>query len=476
MSTLYRASKNIIFKAIAEILSRAIYLFFFVFMARKLGSSDFGLFSFAFSLTGIFAVLIDPGLNIFYVREVSKDRSLADVYACNILTFKLLLSGLSFALLCLSLAALGYDNQTFRVAVLMGVLLIFNGFLDFFVSISNAFERMDIEAFLKVTNKLLLSVFGILALVFGCGIVGMIDWMIFSGFISLMLGYFVLRKLVSNFILLVDWHLLKKIFLNSMPMALTIVFTMIYFRIDVVMLSLFKVNNSHIGFYSASVKLIEVLNIVPAIIVGGLFPIMSSYSEKFKSEFESLFKRTYQLLLVLIIPIVIITTLFSSEIINIIYGSSYTSSVTVLSILIWTSLFIFPNFLMTNIVIITNNQKLNIVYSLTCLALNVILNLFLIPSYGIIGAGIATVATDLTLFILTSTFAVKYFHNIDHLKNWIKPLMSGIIMGIVLIALGGLHILAKVLISIVVYLAIIIATKTLSLQELAKLKRVIIKS
>jgi O-antigen/teichoic acid export membrane protein len=92
-------------------------------MARRLGASDFGLFSFAFSFAGIFAILIDPGLNILATRDVAKNSSLSSDYSSNIFMVKLILSIITFVLVWGSILVLGYGNRTVSVVAIMGFFL-----------------------------------------------------------------------------------------------------------------------------------------------------------------------------------------------------------------------------------------------------------------------------------------------------------------------------------------------------------------
>lgn len=475
MSTLKRASKNIFFKAVAEIASRLIYLLFFIYMARRIGADDFGLFSFAFFFAGIFTILVDPGLNILLTRDVARDQSLIRKYSNNILTIKLFLSIIVFILLWALIELLGYDHHTVKVVLAMGAFLILNCFLDFFVSISSAYERMELDAAIRVANKLLVTIFGVIALFIGSKIIGLIFWMAAGSTMSILFGYYVIRRGLTRINIESEWKFLAKIFFNALPMGLTMIFSIIYFRIDIVMLSMFGISNKEIGFYSAAVKLIEVLNVIPAILVGGIFPVLADFSEKSKTELESTFKKTYQVLLLIAIPIVVSTSVLSGGIIDVIYGRQYENSVIALKILIWTSLFIFLNVLLSNLIVVVNRQKLNALFSCLCLILNIILNLILIPRYGFIGAGIATVATDMALFILSITFVIKYFKNIRLLKDSLKPLGCGAVLGLLLIYLNGLKLLFVIPVAVITYLILIVATRTLLFEDLMQVKKVLIR-
>jgi O-antigen/teichoic acid export membrane protein len=258
LSVIKRAGRNILLKAAAELLSRFIYMFFFIYMARKLGASDFGLFSFAFSFAGIFAILIDPGLNLLITRDVARDKTLTEAYGNNIMGLKLVLSVITFFLVWISLRLIGYDNNTTAVVLVMGIFLIINAILDFFIAVTDAHEKMGIGANIKIINKLLVSILGAAVLYSGSRLFGLINWMVAGSILSAVISIYIIKKHIATVKISLQWHFIKRLLQKALPVALTIVFTTVYFKIDIVMLSIFGVNNKNIGFYSAAVKLIEI--------------------------------------------------------------------------------------------------------------------------------------------------------------------------------------------------------------------------
>lgn len=476
MNTFKRASKNIFFKATSEILSRLIYLVFFIYMARKLGASDFGLFSFAFSFAGIFVILIDPGLNILLTRDISRDKSLTGKYINNVFAIKLFLTVFTFLLLWASISSIGYDNYTVRVVLIMGILLILNCFLDLFVAISNAYEKMELDAVMKTTNKLFISMFGIGALLLENRLADLISWLVAGSLIAIIFSYHLIKKTITKIKMEFEWEYSKKLLKNAFPMALTMIFSAIYFKIDVVMLSLFNISNSDIGLYSAAIRLIEALNVLPAIIVGGLFPVMAILYNSSRPEFEATCRNSYKFLLILVIPIVVITTFLSNEIIMTLYGHEYTGSASALKILIWTSLFIFPNFLLLYLIVIFNRQKLTALFTFISLCLNIILNIFLIPHYGFIGAGIATVATDMAFFTASAVFTASQLRSTGFLKNSIRPAVCGILLAVILYSFKNLNIALVLPLAVISYSGLIFLTKTLTFEEVNQLRGLIVKA
>jgi len=80
MNTIQRIAKNTGVLLISQIASHILGFFFIMYTARYLGAAGFGILSFALAFTGIFGVFADVGLRQLTVREVARDKSLANEY------------------------------------------------------------------------------------------------------------------------------------------------------------------------------------------------------------------------------------------------------------------------------------------------------------------------------------------------------------------------------------------------------------
>jgi O-antigen/teichoic acid export membrane protein len=76
-----------------------------------------------------------------------------------------------------------------------------------------------------------------------------------------------------------------------------------------------------------------------------------------------------------------------------------------------------------------DKQKINAIVTGTCLFVNISLNMCLIPYYGYLGAGYATVVTEIVLFAMSWYFATKYICKVNIVAVLSKPLISVAIMG-----------------------------------------------
>src|SRR3989344_2863425 len=91
MNTLKTIAKNTGWLMIADIISRGLSFFLIIAIARYLGDSGLGKYSFVFAYVGLFSMFSDLGLSYFMVREVSRHKEKIQDYFGNILSLKLIL-------------------------------------------------------------------------------------------------------------------------------------------------------------------------------------------------------------------------------------------------------------------------------------------------------------------------------------------------------------------------------------------------
>jgi O-antigen/teichoic acid export membrane protein len=454
-----RAKRNIFYKFLSES-SRILPALLFIYIARKLGGEDFGKLSFAYSFTGICIIVADFGLNTILIRNVSRQKELTREYIDNIFVLKIVLSVVSISVMGLFVLFAGYSSEVITLVIVFGGVMFFKTLVDFFCAVFNAYERMDREAFLKGTSQILLFLSGIVILTFGFGLFGLSNVFLIVYLISSMIGFYMVYEGIANIRPSFNLRFWKCILRESLPLALTVIFTVIYFKIDVVMLSLIRGDHSEIGWYSAAMRLIELVGVIPALIVSALFPILSILYEESIDSLKKVYKTSFKYLLVIALPVAVGTLLLSEHFIHIIYGREFVKAIPALQILVFALIFIFVNYILMNVLVAVDRQKINAIVAGTCVFVNIVLNLCLIPHYGYLGAGFATVITEIVLFGLCLYFVSKCACKLNVTTLFIKPLISVVVMGaFILVILAKLNLVLVVCISALIYFSCLLLFK-----------------
>ena len=454
-------------------LFRIISLFVVIYLARYLGTVGFGKYSFVFAYLAFFDILCDLGLSTILVREAARDRENMPKLFENGFVIRLVLTAFAVVLAVVIITLLSYPRDTTTYVYIAAFTLLFLSFSGFYSIIFQVNLRMEYSIFARLVFRVISAVL-ILWIIFSGGtLMQIIIVLVFSEGIKTLITYLFSRKFV-RVKFEIDFDVCKHLIKESLPIALSSVIFMIYFRIDVIMLSL-MIGDYAVGIYSAAYKLSEPLTIIPSALMLSVFPLMSNYFKTSRDKLVKSYHLSIKYLLITTLPIAIGTTVMADKIILLIYESPFADSVTVLQILIWALVFNSINFVLSNVLTSINQQKLTTISVASCAIINITLNYILIPILKYDGAAIATVATNIVLFIVSFYFVTKHFQILPIHKIIIRPLIAGLMMGAFVYYFAGLNIFFLICLSGLVYFIALLTLKTFSADDWIIIKKIINK-
>jgi O-antigen/teichoic acid export membrane protein len=435
-------------------------------MARYLGAEDLGILSFALSFTVIIGLIGDLGLNSLMAREVSRNQSLAPKYLGNIFFIKILLAIVTFGVVAVAANTLGYSEQTIKVVYIITLSNIATNFTQTFNSVFQAFERFEYQSI----GTILCSTLMLIGIFFA--IVQKYE-LIYFAFVYFIVNVIVL---VYSFVfclwkfpgpdLRIDWTFWKQTILESIPFWLNSVFVIIYFKIDMVMLSIMD-GDTVVGWYAASYRLIDALGFIPSVFMSVMYPIFSKFHISSRGSLEFAFKKSFKFLTILAVPIGIGTTLLAENIIVLIFGTEYLPSVIALQILIWASVLSFINYTPATYLTSTNKQRILMIFTCMGAILNVILNFVLIPLFSYNGAAIATVCTELVVGLLMISM-IQRVQDLSFLFSDVifKSLIAGVLMGIFILVFRDYPLILLILLAAILYFIVLYIVKGFDKEDL----------
>ncbi len=473
MNTVSRIAKNTGVIIVGDVLGKMISLLVVIYLARYLGSIGFGKYSFVFAYVSLFRILGDLGIDTIIVREVSRDASKKDIYIGNAVLMKVLLSAFAFISSILVVSALGYPLLTRELVFIYSITLLFAASSP----LGDMFQvtlKMEYATFIRITTQVISTVLIFWVIFTKKGLLDLFVLLVLSAFLGVVLTIYYSRAFVKPKFK-IDFALWKMILRESWPLALNAVFITIFLRIDVVMLSKMA-GDSAVGFYSAAVNLSEAFNIIPSAFMISLFPLMSQYFKTSKEALEKSYELSFKYMMSIIIPIAVGTSILTEPIILSIYGVNFLPSASVLGFLIWAAVFTFAGIVHYNLLISANQQKLAFSLTSTSAILNVILNIILIPRYGFIGAGIATLISYAWGFPLAYFLSQTRPYMKSLFKSSLRPLFSSLVMGLyVVYAYYSLnfHLLLIIGIAAIFYLIILFIVNGITKEDLALFKTIL---
>jgi O-antigen/teichoic acid export membrane protein len=358
-------------------------------VSRQLGPALFGIFSFLSAVVVSANCFSNLGLDTWMVREVTKNPSKGKQYLSHILGLKIGTSFITIVLVFLIFRTTNLPQTTLRLLCVLSISLFFNTISQSLWHYGNCFKEYLYHSVLWAASNIIKAGLGITLVLLFHELEPLILGVVVAEGIALILSYCVIRNRFGTFIPKFQFVVWKSFLVCSAPMAMGMIFSILYFRLDIVMLQLMT-GEKIVGFYSAAYKLFEVAVVLPHSFMLVLFPTFVEEYNSDQSQFKSRFKKALVLYSFIGGGIALVLWSFSHEIIRTIYGEKFLLSANILEVLSWAILLFFINFLLSNLLIASGREKINAWNLVGATILNISLNLIWIPHYGAIGAAWAT--------------------------------------------------------------------------------------
>lgn len=417
-------------KSLGEVAGRLLYALLFIYAARQLGAGQFGRYSFAASLSALALIGMDLGLNLLFIRDGAQKPREINRYAGTLLLVKSCLGGtmlLGIYLFCLAMA---YPPSDTYLIMAVAFLQAMWGLAEFGIAGLNAMERMDKEALVRSGAKFAALILAGGLLLAGAGLWGLVGGVAMANFMAACLSLWFLGR-AAGFSFKPAPGFLGYIFKEALPLALTSVFILVYFRVDMVMLELMGKGFKEIGWYGAGIRIIDAIGMVPALVMGAMLPVLSSLAPKDRPGLKKLFSQGQRLLWMLGLPAAVGLWVVRGQAAVLIYGQGYAPTARAFWWLAPVLVFLFMNHLQLGVLTALGRQRLCALATGVCVLVNVLLNLALIPGYGFVGAAAATLATEFVLFGQCAWFIRGELGGTGLIRHAIKPaLATGFMAGV----------------------------------------------
>lgn len=407
-----KIKKNSIFSTLS-ITSRLIAnVIVFWILARFFNPELFGQFTFAHTLANTFIIFADFGFDILLTTEIARRRENASKIFQQLFSLKLMFTLLSMLGMWVFAYLFELSSTSHDMILVFSVFLVFTTLTNFLYALYKGFEILEYETKVSlIMNVGLLIIVGIL-LIIKAGILSIAVGFVFSRFIGFLVGvkysYKVLPKI--NYKLIFDGF--TSIKSKMFVFGFHFLFSYLFFQLDTILLAMFK-GDYYVGIYQSVFKLVLLPLVIPEILVNVLLPVLSRLNFDNTFRWEKLGSLMSKLLFIVIIPIALSLSLYSEKIIKLIYGSNYNDAIPVLKIfaMILVIRFILEPFAL--MLTTSNRQKYRMYVVIAATFLNLILNIFFIPQYGVVGAA--------SVSLITNAFvALCYlFSLIELFKKWI---------------------------------------------------------
>jgi O-antigen/teichoic acid export membrane protein len=261
--------------------------------------------------------------------------------------------------------------------------------------------------------------------------------------------------------------LLRQWFWMGLPFAVIFVLTTLYWKLDVPLLQFFR-GSTEVGWYSLAYKPFEAVLFVPITMLGVVLPALAVYQRASPDRLRAAVVMFFKALLMLGWPLSIGVVILARPLAGLL-PNFYPQSIPALQILALAYAFAFVNNAFIAALTVLDRQASYAKAAGVSLAVNLIFNLILIPSFGYIAAAWTTVVTEIVLVGVGWWLTAKHLGNL-HLPaaSW-RPILAGAVMGVVLYPLRDVHgdaVLLAVLLGMAVYAAAVILVRAMTREEM----------
>lgn len=368
-----------------------------VIIARSFGPEVYGKFSFVIGLVSLVALIAEYRLINIMVKEIVRTPKLAGEVIGSSLVINLFFSILGFFILIL-LSYFYSDDDIIYYA-----LIIFS--LTYFYKIPRAFR-----AYFVATGKNIYNVVSELSASIICLTSIMIVIWIGNGdiykvmFLRTLDYLYVYISIILCFYLAIDKlrvsfskSMMKRLFFLALPLVISGFVLVLFQRLDVIMIKYF-LGDQQVGIYSASMNYMMIFSIPTMVLSESLAPkIFASDSSHVRLSFLKSISLTGALMSILML-------FTSTDAIVFIYGQDFIASIGCAMVLSAAPFLIGLGSSAGQLIIKDGVQNSAVIKSLVACVVNITLNLFLIPWFGIIGAALATVLSLFVAFYLSHFF------------------------------------------------------------------------
>lgn len=464
MSTVRTLVKNTGVLFLSQLISYILAFFYTLYSARYLGTTNFGIISFATAISGLFAIFTDLGLSTLTIREVAKDKSKTGKFLGNHGSIKLILSLITMLALIIFVNVGTFNEVTKNVVYLIGSSVIINAFGGIFSSLFRAYEQMEYQSISEILNATILFV-GILICVFTKQSVIAVSLVyVIASLIVLFYNFIVCTRNYGLIHFKADIKFWKYLILTAYPLAITSIFALISFKMNTILLNMLT-TSAVVGEYTAAFNLMQALIFIPTVFSTAIMPIFAKLYVDSKEMLAYSYKKSLKYLTIISMPIAMGTTVLSEKIILFIYGSAYVNTIPILELIIWALPAIFLSYILGTSIASINKQHETIKATFICLLFSTIGNYILIKSFGGIGAAMITVLNEVSMVLFYMYIMHKYGYSVPLKDILIKPFVASLIMAVVLYMIN-LELFVSVFIGMVVYFVCIILIKTFDKNDM----------
>ena len=388
-----RVFKNASWIIICRIVQMVINLVVGMLTARYLGPNNYGIINYAGSVVAFVTPIMQLGINNILVQEIvnnpdDEGKILGTTIILNTISSILCILGVFI----FARIANANETETILVCLLYSALLLFQAFeqIVYWFQAKLLSKYSSIVMFLSYLVVAIYRVFLLLSgkSVYWFAVSHAIDYLLIA------IGCFIIYRKLGGQAFSFSKETAKRLVSKSYYYIISGMMVTIFAQTDKIMIKL-MIGSENTGFYSAAITSAGISNFIFVAIIDSMRTSIYEGKKKSNEIFANRLVKLYSIIIYFSLFQSTLMTLFSSIIIKILYGNQYYPSIAALRIVVWYTTFAYLGAVRDIWILAENQQKLLWKINLFGALANVLLNFVLIPKFGINGAAIASLLTQI---------------------------------------------------------------------------------
>jgi O-antigen/teichoic acid export membrane protein len=468
MNPALRVLKNSTALSISIILERGLAFLLPWYVARILGPDTWGNYSTALAFVLIAEAIAPWGLIGLLPREVARDLPKTGAYLSSGGIIGGAASVFSIILVLLFAWLLNYPNDV-AYLIYIGVILTVLPAAEAAIieSVITGVEKMEWIVAARFPLTIIRIAGSVFLLSKGWGI-EVLFFILAGYYVVLSIAYlFLIRRNLPHFRLSLDTTLVKSLAIQALPFVVIVASSQVFLQLDRVFLSKLW-DTDAVGIYATGIMAVQLMYMLAPAVMQSLYPGLSRAYLRSLTRFSSLVSQIFKLLFIGVYPVMMTIIAFAEVMIILVFGREYESSVIVLRIV---ALGILPSFLsriLYRSLLASDNERLGIYVSVFGSLFSLVAVVLLIPSYGVVGASIAAASTMFFNMVINYYFARRVVR-FEVQQALLRPSACALVSMVAFGLLMQWSYFGAWAISMVIFIFMVLGTRTLRLSELREL-------
>jgi len=443
-------------------------------LGRLLGPSEYGSYSVILYIITLFNMILSTGLPQAASKFISEDRIQSGAVFKTSLIFSSYLGLIIFWTIFVSaewIASVFKDPELSPYIKVASLMIPFYNIFTIVLGYYNGLRYYKIQSYLLLSYHIIKPVMIFSFVCMGFSLWGAILGFALSPLIPLIIGIYIigLRRFVGS-----NYFPLKTIVIFAVPMIIFSIAINLITSIDLFLVKRILMSNELVGYYSAASTISKVPYFFVVAIGIALFPAVSASILDFDKTQEYI-NESFRYSLIFIFPLAAMIAATSESLVTLLYSDAYQSAYEALEILIVGISLLSLFAILTTIISAAGKPRVSMYIGIVIIIIDYIFNIYLIPTWGIVGAAAATTLSNTIGVAIAAFYVYSKYSTLASPRSVMKITFASALLYLILslVDLSGLYLILGYILMGLIYIGILFMMGEIEEKDIRRIKEII---